>query len=138
MAALETPLQAITVIAAAAITARRFVAYDDALAGTAGEKVLGVAQTDAESGAAVAVITAGTAIVETGGAFSRGDSLITDAQGRAVAASGALGVASGATAVTSTAADGAVLEGADLPEFVIADALADSGGAGELVEIKLR
>lgn len=138
MAASETPLQAHTIRAAAAITGRRFVAYDNQVAGTAGEKVLGVAQRNAESGDLVAVTTAGTAIVEAGDSFSRGDSLITDTQGRAIAASGALSVASGGTAVQSTAADGAILEGADLPEFVVADAMGDASGAGALVEIKLR
>lgn len=138
MSATETPLQAATIVAAVAIIARRFVAYDNEMAGVQGEKVLGVAQRAAETGDAVAVTTAGTAIVETGGAFSRGDSLITDTSGRAIAATGALAIASGATGVTSSAANGEILEGADLPEFVIADALSDSGGAGAFVEVKLR
>lgn len=109
----EMPLQALTVVAGAAITARRFVAYDDQQAGVAGEKVMGVAQRNAEVGDAVAVTRMGTAIVETGGAFSRGDAIMTDASGRAV-------------------------EHAGDTEYFAGDALGDSGGAGEFVEIALR
>jgi len=109
----EMPILALTVKAAAAITGRRFVAYDDAMAGVAGEKVMGVAQRNAEIGDAVAITRLGTAIVETGGVFNRGDAVMTDNQGRAV-------VHGGTT------------------EYFAGDALGDSGGAGEFVEILLR
>ena len=57
---------------------------------------------------------------------------------RAIASTGALGVAAGATAVMASAANGAVLTGADMPEYVFADALEASGAAGNLVEVLLR
>ena len=131
-------IQTETVLASGAITAHRAVTFAGAQATVQGEKVQGVSRTDAEDGKNVAVDTMGTTIIETGAAISNGDSLIVDAQGRAIPVTGALAVAAGGTAVTSTAANGSILTGADLPEFVFADAKASAAGAGELIKIKLR
>lgn len=128
----------LTLIASGAVAEHRAVGFDGAQATTQGQKVAGVATTDAEDGAAYAADTIGTTVIETGGVFSAGDSLIVDTQGRAIAATGALAVDAGATQVTSSAANGAILVGADLPEYVFADALEASGGAGEFVEVALR
>jgi hypothetical protein len=127
----------LTLIASGAVTASRAIGFDGAQATTQGQKVMGAAVTDADSGSGVAVITNGTAIMETGAAISIGDSLITDNQGRIIPAT-ALGVGTGATPVTSTAADGAIFEGAELPDFVIADALQTASAAGKMIEVLLR
>lgn len=134
----SSPLQSFTYTAAGAVAAYRGVGFDGAQATVQGQKILGVAQRAAVLDEDSDAVKYGSTIAETGGAFARGDSLIVDAQGRAIAATGALAIAAGATAVTSSAANGEVLEGADLPEYVFADALEDSGGAGEFVEVLMR
>lgn len=134
----SAPTQSLTYIANGAVRAYRGIGYDDAEATVAGQKVKGVAQRAAAADEASDAVTSGTTVVETGGAFSVGDSLVVDAEGRAVAAGGNLEVGVGAVAMTSSAANGAVLTGADLPEYVFADALEASAGAGELREVHLR
>lgn len=134
----SAPLQALTYIAAAAHAAYLAIGFNGAVASVQGQKVMGVAQRPGEQGKANDAVTSGTTLVTAGGEFDKGDSLIVDAQGRAIVASGALALEAGATDVTSSAANGAVLEGADLPEYVFADALEDSSGAGAVVEVLLR
>lgn len=128
----------LTVTASGAVTEGRAVGFDGAQATTQGQKVMGVAVTDASSGEALAVVTHGTAVMETGAAVAVGDSVMVDTDGRAIPVTGALGVASGATPVTSSAANGAILAGADLPEFVLGDALQAAAAAGAFIEIMLR
>lgn len=138
----------LTLVAAGVIAAYRGVGYDALQATVAGQKIQGFAKTAAAAiGDAVTVEAKGTAIAETGGAFAIGDALTMDANGRVVAAT-ALAVAdptinAGATPVTSTAANGDVttqgaITGGVLPQYVCADALEASGGAGEFVEILMR
>lgn len=127
----------LTVIAASAITAGRAVGFDGVQATVAGQKAQGVAETDAASGKAVAITCKGTAIVEAGAAIAIGDALAVDAQGRAVPAAD-LAVAAGAVAVTSSAANGEILTGGVLPQYVFADALQAASGAGEFIEVLLR
>ncbi|MBF0358945.1 MAG: DUF2190 family protein [Magnetococcales bacterium] len=127
----------LTLIASGAVTANRGIGFDGAQATSQGQKVMGSAVTDSNSGSAVAVITNGTAIMESGAAISIGDSLIVDSQGRIIPAS-TLAVASGATPVTGSAANGAILEGSDLPEFIIADAMQAASAAGKMIEVLLR
>ncbi|MBF0380691.1 MAG: DUF2190 family protein [Magnetococcales bacterium] len=127
----------LTLIANGAVTAHRAMGFDGAQATSQGQKAMGASVSDADSGSGVAVVTNGTAIMETGAAVSIGDSLITDDQGRVIPAS-ALGVGAGATPVTSTAANGAIFEGADLPDFVMADALQTASAAGKMIEVLLR
>lgn len=134
----SAPLQALTYIATAAHAAYLAIGFNGAVASVAGQKVLGVAQRAGELNKANDVVTSGTTLVIAGAAFSKGASLIVDAQGRAIATNGPLSVAAGATPVTSSAANGDVLEGADLPEYVFADALEDASEAGDVVEILLR
>lgn len=125
--------------AAGAIAARRAVGFDGAQASVQGQKVLGIADfAVVNAGDQVTLDVAGTAIVETGGVFAPGDSLIVDNQGRAIVTTGPLTVKAGVTAVTSTAANGAILQGSDLPEHVFATALVASTGAGQFVEVLLR
>ena len=130
-------IHAETIRAAGAILANRCVKFDGTQAAAQGEKVLGVAQHAAALNELVAVDVMGTAIIEAGAPIAKGDSLIVDAAGRAIPAS-ALAVAAGGVAVTSTAANGAILVGGDLPEFVIGDALGAAAGAGEKIEVVLR
>lgn len=128
----------LTVVATGTIAAGRAVGFNGAAIGTQGQKPMGIAMTAASQGSALAVVTLGTAVVESGAAITLGASLIADSQGRAIPVTSALRVASGATPVTSSAANGAILQGADLPEHVIGDALQAASGAGEFIEILLR
>lgn len=134
----SSPLQSLTYAASGAVAAYRGVGFNGAQATVAGQKILGIAQRAATNGELSDAVTAGTSVVETGGEFAKGDSLVMDASGRAVVAT-ALAVAAGATPVTSTAANGGtIFTGGVLPQFVFADALEASGAAGEFVEVKLR
>lgn len=124
--------------ASGAVAAYRAVTFAGAQATTQGEKVAGVARYAAEDTKDFAATVKGTAVIESGAAISVGDSLIVDAQGRAIPTTGALGVDAGATQVTSSAANGAILTGADLPEYVFADAMQEAADAGEFIEVLLR
>ncbi|GAB0057422.1 hypothetical protein SIID45300_01750 [Candidatus Magnetaquicoccaceae bacterium FCR-1] len=131
-------LLTLTAVAAGNIAAARAVGFDSQQIATQGAKPLGIAQTASSIGQAFPVITHGTAIAETGAAINAGAALIADSQGRVIPSTGNLAVAAGATAVTSSAANGAILTGGDSPEFVIGDALASATGAGQFIEILLR
>ncbi|MBF0098565.1 MAG: DUF2190 family protein [Magnetococcales bacterium] len=128
----------LTVIANGSVSENRAVAFNGSQASIAGQKVMGASVSRAATGEALAVVTSGTAIMESGAAITVGQSLMSDSQGRAVPVSGTLTVASGAVAVTSSAANGAILQGAELPEYLFADALQAASGAGELIEVLLR
>jgi hypothetical protein len=128
----------LTVIATGAVSENRAVAFNGSQASASGQKVMGTSMSRAATGEALAVVTSGTAIIESGAAITVGQSLMSDSQGRAIPVSGTLSLASGATAVTSSAANGAVLYGADLPEYSFADAMQAASGAGELIEVLLR
>ncbi|MBF0627866.1 MAG: DUF2190 family protein [Magnetococcales bacterium] len=128
----------LTVMASATIPACRAVGFDGAVIATTGGKPMGIAMTAATTGSALAVVTHGTAVVETGAAIALGAPLIADTQGRAIPATSLLQVAAGATPVTSSAANGTILAGGDSPEFVFGDALQPASGAGEFIEILLR
>lgn len=128
----------LTLVASGAVAESRIVGFDSAQATTQGQKVMGPSIAQAASGEAFGVVAQGTAIVETGAAITIGDSLITDSDGRAIPVTGGLTVATGAVAVTSSAANGAILAGADLPEYVFADALQTAAAAGEFIEVLMR
>ena len=128
---------ALTLKASGAITQYRAVGFDGAQATVAGQKVLGVAAYDAADGDEFPVNVDDTVLVEAGAAMAVGDALTVDAQGRAVPAS-QLDVAAGGTAVTSTAANGGILTGSILPEYIFADALEAASGAGDIIEVITR
>lgn len=109
----KIPLLTLTVTASGAVTAHRFVGFTGAQLAAAGAKAMGVATTDAIVGDDLAVDVVGTSVVEAGGAFSVGDDIVADASGRAIV-NPALG-----------------------GEVVLGQALEDSGGAGEFVELLL-
>lgn len=78
-------------VAGAAIVANRIVKHGagDTLmvqAAAAADKLVGVADADAASGARVDVVLSGTADVQYGGAVARGDLLTANASGMAVVA----------------------------------------------------
>ena len=133
-----SPIQSLTVKASGALVQNRFVKFDGAQAGVQGEKVLGVAEFNAADTELATVGIAGTVVVEAGAAIAVGDSVITNASGKAIPVTGALAVASGATPVTSSAANGAILQGADLPDFVAGDALEAAAADGDFIEVLLR
>ncbi|MBF0192273.1 MAG: DUF2190 family protein [Magnetococcales bacterium] len=128
----------LTIMAAATILPARAVGFDGVQIAAQGGKPMGIAMASAKAGEALAVVTHGTAVAESGAAITLGAALIVDSQGRLIPTTGGLHVASGATAVTSSAANGAILAGGDAPEFVVADALQAASGAGEFIEVLLR
>jgi hypothetical protein len=133
----STPLLSLTIVAAAAITTRRCVGFDNNQASTQGQKVKAIANMPAlAAGDLITGIAVGTAVAEAGGAFNAGDTLICDNVGRVIVTTSALKIATGAVAVTSVAANGVTdLVGSDTPEFVVGRALEASAGAGSFVEI---
>lgn len=134
----EIPILTLSVVSAGAIARGRLVTFAGAQLAAAGGKALGIArQAATAAGQDMAVAVAGTAIAEAGASIAVGDALVSDAQGRVVPAS-PLTVATGSTAVTSSAANGAILAGGDPPQFVIGDALQATGAAGGFIEILLR
>lgn len=128
----------LSVRATGAIARARGVTFAGAQVTAAGAKILGVALTSGAAGQDIALGVSGTAICESGGAFSVGDPVAMDAQGRVVLAA-ALAVAAGATAVTSAAANGAgAITGGEPPQYVVGDALQAATAGGQFVEILLR
>lgn len=106
------PILTLSMVAAAAINARRFVGFDRLQIGVAGKVAMGVAEYAASAaGKQIAVDVMGTTTVESGAAFAEGALIKSDAQGRAIDQAGA----------------GAVL----------ARALQPAGAAGQPVEVLL-
>lgn len=81
-------LHAVTVVAAAAIAANRFVGYDGAHATSAGglHDSRGVSEHGAATGGAVSTVTSYSYLVETGAAVAAGDFLkpAADGSGKAI------------------------------------------------------
>jgi hypothetical protein len=128
----------VTGIAPGAVVANRAVGFNYAQAATQGQNVLGVSGHGAATGEAYPIDVLGPSEIESGGEFAAGAMLITDNQGRAIAAP-ALAIAAGGTAVTSTAANGsAIFTGGSLPVHVFAQAMQASTGAGQLIEIIIK
>lgn len=138
MSRIASTIFALTRKAAGVVTACRAVGFDGLQATVQGQKVIGVAHTDAVLNDDFLVDVSGTTIVEIGAVVAEGDELIVDALGRAIPSTGPLGVAAGATPVTSSAANGAILTGGDGPEFVFADALEAGAAVGDFIEVLLR
>lgn len=89
------PTLTLSIVAAAALLAERFVTAAGAQTGADGN-ALGVALASGATGEQVPVVALGTAVVEAGAAITAGATVKADAQGRAIAwaTSGArLGVA---------------------------------------------
>ena len=103
----------LTYTATGAVAANRAIGFNGAQASVAGQKVLGVSPRAAATGTNSDVSVTGTALIEAGAAVAAGASLIVDAAGRAVTATGTAG------------------------EFIFADAL-EAGTAGRVFEVLLR
>lgn len=112
----KTPLLTLTVTAAGAVAACRFVGFGGAQVTAAGAKALGVSTTSALDGDDLAIDVIGTTVIESGDAIDLGDDIVADAQGRAVVAGNA---------------------GEGETEVVLAQALDGASGAGEFVEVLL-
>lgn len=80
----STPILTLSVIAAAALIADRFVTPAGGVP-AAGASCLGVGRSSVASGARQPVDVLGTSVVETGGAIAANALVETDASGRAVA-----------------------------------------------------
>lgn len=136
-------------VATSAIAQYRCVGFDDAQINAIGADVKGISKRPAAIGEAVELAAIGTAIIESGGAFAVGAPLMADALGRVVVGAamsvgiGTLAVGAGAVAVTSSAANGAILTGApaiagcELPQHLVGYALTASTAAGQFIEVKL-
>ena len=79
----EKILLAVTIAAASALSRQRFVNFAGAVP-AAGERVLGVANTDYGVGEQAGVNARGELLIEAGAAITAGAEVQTDAQGRAV------------------------------------------------------
>jgi hypothetical protein len=152
-----------SILAAAAVVAKRFIGVDGNYCG-ANAAAWGVSELATAIGEQIPVITHGIALVESGGIIAAGNKVISDSTGRAVAAAALAAAApaitydktkltidSGGTAVTSSAANGAVLtiasgmvalaapvlSGSYLPVAVNGMALDAASGAGEFIRVRV-
>ena len=133
-----TPGPEHTVTANGALTDSRAVGFDGAQISSAGAPMFGVARGGYSDGELARIVTRDACTAESGGAFSKGDPLALDANGRFIGASN-LSIDSGGTTVNSTAADGdTIFSGGVVPEAVVAYALEDATGAGEFPRIFIR
>ncbi len=123
--------------APSAVAQYRGVDFAGAQIAAAGARIAGIAKRPAAIGEPFEAAVIGTATCEAGAIIAVGQALQMDAQGRVIPAD-PLTVAAGATAVTSTAANGAILAGGDLPQFVVGHALEAASGAGAFIEVLLR
>lgn len=105
----STPILTLPIIASGAVAVHRFVTPVGAQAGD-GVNTIGASAVAAASGEAFAVDHLGTTVIEAGAAFSKGDAIQSNADGKAILK--AAGVA-------------------------VARALQDSTGAGDYVEVTL-
>lgn len=103
------PGQTITIKAGAAITKQRFIGYTNQHC-AANAKARGVSgEFDSSADDDASVIISGVVLVETGGTFSVGASITSDATGRAVAVDNAADAINGYAVTPSTAIGNAVL-----------------------------
>jgi hypothetical protein len=130
-------LLTLSVTAIGPISRGRGVTFAGAQANAVGQKIMGIAQHDAVAGEAVALTVCGTAICESGAALAIGNTVAVDVQGRVIVGA-MISLNAGGTQVTSTAANGAIITGADTPIFAVGDVLQAATAAGQFVEILLR
>lgn len=109
-----------------------------ASAGDGDLNAIGVALYDASSGEKVAIATTGCVVSCQGGeAIDAGDRVISfgGTEEGTVGVANALIIDSGTTAVTSTAANGAIISGSIADEYIIGIALEDiaDGGQGDVL-----
>ena len=128
---------AVTFVAASAITAKRFVGGDSNPC-AAGAKAVGVSLWDAATGETITVYGVGNiALVEAGGPVSIGDLVGSDAYGKAVAVVPlAVAYGAGSTAVEADAATPTTtFSGGVLPVSVNGQALAIAAQDGDVIAV---
>lgn len=81
------PLLIDSVKATADLPKQRFVSFGGAVC-TAGEKALGISDVETDNGQFAPVGVLGIFLIETGGAITQGDAVTSDADGKAVTATG--------------------------------------------------
>ncbi len=113
----------------------RFVKADGSGYAGPSDSTAGVSEFTGASGDTLDTAIEGIAIVEAGGIVAAGDDVISDSNGKAVAAS-PLEVKTGATAVTSSGANGTILQGTSLPTFKRGRALT-AGSSGDFIRVLL-
>lgn len=131
------PDHIVTIVATADLPERRFVGLSGGLCGL-NAKALGVCIMATDSDKAAPVCTSGTVIVECAGNISVGNAVVSNASGKALAATTfSATVPAGGTDVTSTSAAPAMtLAGSVLPQVINGYAL-DAGSDGTFIRIKL-
>lgn len=135
----HNPILTITLLATAALLARRFTGFDGATCG-ANAKALGVTEFAVDSGDVGPVHVSGVVLVEAGAAVTAGASVVSTAAGKAIAATAAavavtletdeVGVKLAGTAT-------AVVSGSVLPQAVNGWALDAAAADGDLIRVLL-
>lgn len=119
---------------------QRFIGFDGNYC-AANAKSLGVSQTDIEQNQQCPVTVTGIALIESGGAISAGNALVSGTNGVALAATSlsiAVSVPEGSTPVTSDAAQPNLAEtiaGSVTPQAINGYALDAASGAGEIIRV---
>ncbi len=127
---------ALSFIAANPVTQYRGVDFSGNQIAVQGARICGIAKRPAAVGDNFEVAVIGTATCEAGAVITPGQLLQMDNQGRVIPADAAT-IAAGATAVTSTAANGAIIAGGYLPESIVGTALEAAAAAGNYIEVLL-
>lgn len=127
-----------SLLAAVALVKHRFMGADGNYC-VADAKAVGVSEADTAADQMCPVIGGGIALVETAGAIAVGEEVVSDATGKALAATVfSVAIPADVTAVTSDAAQPALtLAGGLLPQALNGQALDAAGGAGEIIRVKL-
>jgi len=127
-----------TIRAAANLVKNRFIGFDGNYC-AANAKAAGVSKLDVDSGQLASVISIGVALVETAGPITAGGEVVSDATGKALAATAfSVTVPSGATPVTSSGAQPDLTEaGSALPQKINGIALDTATGSGETIRVKV-
>ena len=112
----------------ATIARKRFVKPDGSGYPASGGNALGVSLFPGVSGDTLDIAKSGFIVVTAGGSLNRGDWVMSDASGQAIAAT-ALGIASGGTTVTSAAANGTTDIVGGMPPTVVLGQVVECGGA---------
>jgi hypothetical protein len=138
MAKLANPLGSVSVLAAANISKHLFVGFDGNVCAV-NAKAIGVSEVDTTSGEMAGIIFNGVALVKSGAALTAGAAVVSDASGRAIAATAlTFTIPTGATNVTSSAAQPALTKtGSVLPQAVNGYAMDAASGADEIIRVLL-
>lgn len=128
-----------SILAAANLNKQTFIGFDGRVCG-ANAKALGVAELDTASGEYGSVITHGIALVLSGAAITAGAAVVSNASGKAVAATTfSATTPSGAVAVLSSGAQPAMtLAGSVMPQAINGYAMDAATDADQVIRVVLR